>query len=30
MTRQELMERFNRPTRMGTLSTSDGQGNLNA
>ena len=30
MDRKELMEQFNNPARMGTLSTSDGEGNLNA
>jgi hypothetical protein len=30
MDRKELMAQFNSPARMGTLSTSDGEGNLNA
>ncbi|GAB4267702.1 MAG: hypothetical protein Kow0092_21200 [Deferrisomatales bacterium] len=30
MDRKELMELFNRPDRLGTLTTGDGQGNLNA
>jgi hypothetical protein len=30
MDRKELMALFNSPNRMGTLSTSDGEGNLNA
>jgi hypothetical protein len=30
MGRKELMAQFNSPARMGTLSTSDGEGNLNA
>lgn len=30
MDRRQLMALVNRPTRLGSLSTSDGQGNLNA
>jgi len=30
MERKELMELFNNPNRIGTLTTSDGEGNLNA
>ena len=30
MDRKELMAQFNSPARMGTLSTSDGEGNINA
>jgi len=30
MDRKELMSLFNNPNRFGTLSTSDGEGNLNA